>query len=316
LSDQQQVFVIGDVNIDVVFTLQEYPAEGTEALSTSASYRLGGSACNTASALAFLGVEPVLFSNVGRDAFGTFATLEIEKIGVKTDQVHPVPDGKTGFMMITITLGGQRTMFGFRGCNALPYSKALYSDAVRQADWVHLTGYSLLDDAQYASTRELMAYAHSLGKPVSLDPGVEPAQKIPGRIQQVLPFVSVFLVNDLEALQCAQAQTMEDSIRILREKGPAVLAIKQGKSGCRVITTDQDAVIPPFTGEPIVDTNGAGDSFNAGFISGILRGFSPMKSARIGNAVAYLVITSGNGVSTLHSHPRSREMYSQLLSKP
>jgi ribokinase len=313
LANQKRVLVLGDIMVDIVFKINLYPKEGAEALATSTSQRLGGSGCSTARVLNHLGESSLLAANLGCDLFGDYALKQVSDMGLKTDLVCADPAFHTGFMMITISPGGQRTMFGFRDHDQPSFPAEKISQMATSASWLHISGYSALVENQWQSVQKIITWARTLGIPVSLDPGIEPVQQAPKRLLAILPEIDFLLASDLEVAGCASSADLENSIQILKEHGLKNLILKLGEHGSRIISLHLDATIPVFSGAPVVDTNGAGDCFNAGFIHGQLQGLTLDESARLGNAVAFLTITSGEGISGLRSIPKIEDKFAAML---
>jgi ribokinase len=313
MADQKRVLVLGDIMVDIVFKINLYPKEGAEALASSTSQRLGGSGCSTARVLDHLGESSLLAANLGCDLFGDYALKQVADMGLETDLVCADLAFRTGFMMITISPGGQRTMFGFRDTDQPPFPAEKIERMAAPASWLHISGYSALVEKQWQSVRKLISWARALGIPVSLDPGIEPVQQVPERLLAVLPEIDFLMASNLEVMACSHSADLEAGIRVLKEHGLQNLVMKLGEHGSRIISSDLDATVPAFSGAPVADTNGAGDSFNAGFIHGQLQGMTLEESARLGNAVAFLTITSGEGISGLRSIPKIEDKFAAML---
>jgi ribokinase len=314
MVETPSVLVLGDIMVDIVFNLNAYPREGAEALATAASHRLGGSGCTTATVLKDLGLPSQLAANLGCDAFGDFALKGVSTAGIDPGLIVTRPDIQTGFMLIAISTGGQRTMFGFRDSRLPAYPVDQIRQAAAEATWMHISGYSCLVDAQWQSTLELMRWAQAQGKPVSLDPGVEPAQRTPERLNKALPLIDYLMASDLEVKALAHSDDLEEAIAILKSNGLQTLTLKCGEQGSRIIHQDLDIHAPALAGKPVADTNGAGDCFNAGFIYACQQDYSPEHSARLGNATAYLAITSGQGIRGLQQLADLRKTVEDLAA--
>lgn len=308
------VLVIGDINVDVAFTLPAYPEEGTEVIATSSNSRLGGSGCNTAALLARLGQPTRLAGHLGRDPFGQLAWDAIGQSGIQRQWIDRQEGYASGYQLIAITQHGQRTMFGFRGCNALPYPTEQLKTALREAALLHISGYTFLEQAQWDSVKRLIETAKGQGlRLISLDPSVETARNAPQRVIEILSQINIFLVSELEALSISQQENLDRAIEWFKAAYSGTLALKLGSRGSRIITPDQDVSIPVFQGREVSDTTGAGDSFNAGFLYGHLNGLPVVESAHLGNALAYLAVTSGEGLAGVHRLPDLNDALQELL---
>jgi ribokinase len=107
-----EVVALGDTNVDIIAHFPTYPAKGQDALALTTEFRCGGSAANTARALACLGLKAVLISCVGTDALSLRALACLREAGVPATGVQRDPSVMTGLMYVIVTPDGERTMLG------------------------------------------------------------------------------------------------------------------------------------------------------------------------------------------------------------
>jgi sugar/nucleoside kinase (ribokinase family) len=300
-SGNPSCLVIGDINIDFNIHANAYPPEGGETNTDSADLRLGGSACSTALVLQKLGIQTSLAANIGMDVFANFAMKHIQSTGMDVSLIQHLPDLQTGFFMVLITPVAQRTMFGKRGANtaALPLEELLIK--VDSVDHLHVSGYSLIGDEQGAVVTKVVEYAKAKGKTVSLDPGVCASDQIKEKILKLLPFVDYFIPSQSEVASLANDVHEDDHSSFLLNKECLALVLKQAENGSSIVSKQNHIHAPAISIENkiINNTTGAGDSFNAGFLYGILSGHTPEQALRFGNAAGYAVITSQHGILDL-----------------
>ena len=324
--ESKRCLVIGDINIDFAIHSDRYPEEGGEALAKEADFRLGGSGCATAVCLQHAGIPTALGSSVGTDVFAEFAMRNIKMSGVDASLVQQEKEAQTGFFMILVTANGQRTMFGNRGANALPLPLDDVKEKLGQVDHLHISGYILLGEAQNNVARTAVEYAHEHGITVSLDPGVHTAEELSERVLGMLPLVDWFLPSkdELAALfskspgagsgEASPPNTsgqhkacfelpkgIEKAITVLLSRGCGAVALKLGAEGS-LYSDGKTTVHVPALSDPdrkVWNTTGAGDSFNAGFLKGVLSGASPEEALRLGNRAAFDLITSKHGLMDL-----------------
>lgn len=293
--------VIGDINIDFAIHSKSYPREGSEAHAEKADFRLGGSGCITAIALNQLGVPTALAANMGADVFAQFATERLSASGLDTSLIRELPGEQTGFFMILVTSGGQRTMFGNRGANAVPLDKSTLMARLADINHLHVSGYTLLGDAQYQVVRDVMRMMKDAGKTVSLDPGVCTSGQEAERILGLLYLVDYFLPSRDEIELLVDGSSIENRTNAILKLGCRAVVLKMGKEGGRYIDGTVSIQVPVDIDATIeiVDTTGAGDCFNAGFLSAVLKGESPEEALRAANRAAYRIITSRHGIVEL-----------------
>jgi ribokinase len=313
--EAKHCLVIGDINIDFAIHTDHYPEEGGEALSKEADFRLGGSGCATAVCLEKAGLSTMLASSVGKDVFADFAMQHIRASGVGASLVQQLPAAQTGFFMILVTATGQRTMFGNRGANAFPLNLDKLKTHLGKVDHLHISGYSMLSEESHAVVYAAAEYARDKGITISLDPGVCTSQQAGDRVLDFLPLVDWFLPSrdEITVLTNPTAKNsrnntgfvsdeeLEKSITEILSRGCSAVVLKLGKDGSLYsdgkTTINEPAISDPS--RPVWNTTCAGDSFNAGFLKGMLSGASPDEALRQGNLTAFNLITSPHGLMDL-----------------
>jgi ribokinase len=244
----------------------------------------GGSAANTAMALACLGADVGFIGRVGQDALAAQALADLSENGVDTRLAQFDQALSTGIIFIAVTPDGERTMFGARGANSYTDPQLLDEDYFSGARWFHFSGYTLLAEPQRSAALYALELAVEAGCLISLDVGVEPALRATHHVQRLLPQVDVLFPNETElSLLTGGVNSRQGPLRLLKYGARAVVA-KYGANGSQVTVPGLQASLPAFAVSP-VDTTGAGDCFNAGFIVGRLAGLGWEASALLGNAV-------------------------------
>lgn len=256
-----KVAIIGDLNWDLVFRIPRLPERGGEVLSGEASLRLGGSATNTARFLAQLGLEARLFAAVGKDLLGEWARRELQRHGVSTGFLQEIPK-TTGICCALVEEEGERTLLTSRGANAF-LGPDLPLGWLDGADWLHISGYALLEPSSRSAAFAALAEAKTRRIPVSFDPGMVLVHHGSFHLEELFP-VDVFLPNLEEAQALAGQKTEEELLLALSPFGRRVF-LKLGAQGALAIEGEKIVRIPAILVE-VKDTLGAGDAFNAGVI--------------------------------------------------
>lgn len=271
------VLIIGDVMVDVVVVPSGPLVHGSD---TPADIRSigGGSAANTACWLASLGRAVRLVAAVGDDAMGRGAVAELEEAGVafagSVDSVRA-----TGACVVLVDPDGERTMLPDRGANeALPVITVEAALADRP-DWLHVSGYTLLDDGSRPAALAAIATARAAEVPISIDASsASPLLNVGGA--QFLDWVAgsrIVFANDHELA------ALDGRDAVLRRA--AALVAKHGPAGASWITAEGSCSVPAVP-TVVVDTVGAGDALDAGIIDALLRGADPQAALAAGAAVA------------------------------
>ncbi len=295
------LLVAGEINPDLILTDPELePRFGqAEVLVKDAALTPGSSSVIFACGAARLGLKVAFVGVCGDDVFGHFMLDAMQARGVDTAHVMIDPAQKTGFSVILnrVTDRGMLTHLGV--INALT-SDDVCDDLLTQARHLHIASYFLQDKLQ-PGLPDLFRRARALGLTTSLDTNWDPAEQWTG-IHDLLPLVDVFLPNENEARALMNTANVEDAARGLAASSK-VIAVKMGADGGLAIEGDTvpdragDAIVQaPAIPVEIVDTVGAGDTFDAGFIYGFLQGWALRKSLRLGIACGSLSTQKSGGL--------------------
>lgn len=297
-----EVLVLGDLNIDLALDVPEFPAPGGEGVATRQRIGFGGSASNTAVVLQRLGLRTALLSCVGDDEWGALAIAGIGAIGVDTSLVRRCPDEGTSLNIVAVTPDGERTMLAYRGASArlTPESAPADLGGVRH---LHISGYALLADPQRSAAVAAARHARAAGVPVSLDVPVDAAGSAPATLLDFLSLVDVAVLGTDEARRLTGAGEDAAAARAVAEHGPGMVALKRGAGGALILAEGRLVEIPapPVTA---VDSTGAGDSFCAGLIAGLLRGADAGQAGLLATACGAAAVTVRGAGASL---PGSRE---------
>ena len=305
------IIVIGDINIDVNLTIPAYPMPGHEAVATSIQMHTGGSAVNTAIALAKMDMDVGFIGRIGQDALADKVLSDLKSAGVDCSHVQVDPKVNTGLIFIAVTVDGERTMFGARGANAFTDSASIDPQYFLQCRWLHLSGYSFLSYHQHKTILAALELAeNSPHTRVSLDIGTEPALRARAQIMEVLPRIDVIFPNETELTLLGEGRSIDESLDFLLNGRISAIVTKRGFKGSILAVGNKRISLPAFNIN-VKDTTGAGDSFNAGVVLGRLVGLSWEASAALGNALG--------GWATAHegagAHAINRSVVARLIEK-
>ncbi len=303
---QPEILVIGNVSIDLIMGPQQpWPTTGTEVILEHAELRAGGAAGNVALALQALGVSSRLVTNAGNDVMG--AWLKSAFAHVPTRWV--LTESPTSITVGITHPDGERTFFTHLGhlehLRLQHITEAL--KRVQQGDMIVLMG-SFLTPTLRLEYPTLLETARLLGASVVLDPGWPPegwTDAVRKEVRGWLSSTQHLLINEVEALGLSDGQDLDAAADLIRSELPAnaTLVIKCGPRGARVWHGDETHDVPA-PAVNVVDTIGAGDTFNAGYLSGVVAGDATLVCVRKGIQTASLAVST---------HPRQ---YRQPEIKP
>jgi sugar/nucleoside kinase (ribokinase family) len=157
--------------------------------------------------------------------------------------------------------------------------------------------------------KQFFARAHAHDLTTSLDPGYDPADAWGSDLLDVLCEVDVFLPNEVELEKLTGKQNPAEALRIL-DNGRTLIVAKLGAEGCMSLDQGKVIKVPAFPVQPI-DTTGAGDTFNAGFLHAWLKGARLYEALRFGAACGALSTLAAGGTQSQPSADQAREFMTQ-----
>lgn len=268
------------------------PRVRTQINTKSIKFMPGGGAANTGSALAQMGISTAIFSKVGDDLNGAFLLQQLRKNGADVSNVRKSEKENTPFTFVGLHPDGDRSFIHTPGSN-LTFSqndvdpKALYACKflLYQDMWV----LPKMDGV----TPKILAEAQRRGVVTVLDEcyGLGPRREI---IEAALPHCDVVLPSYDDLLVIYPGCSPKQVAKKLRERGAKRVVLKLGKEGCLVMN-DAGVVCVRSMATRIVDTTGAGDCFNAGFIAGLAHRLDDVPAAKVGAAAAAACIRNVGG---------------------
>jgi len=289
-----QVLVIGELNVDIVATgLRGLPEMGAEILAQDCELTLGSASAIFAAGMSKLGHKVTFVSQVGRDYFGDFCITRLKQLGVTTSNVARRANEKTG---VTLALSGRRdrAMITFPGAIASLTGDRVNDRLLKQHDHLHLTSYYLQKGLQPAFG-EILQRAKAFGLSTSFDPNSDPSDRWNSKINTVLKHTDILFVNEREALKLTDANSAQTALKHLGAKVPCVV-VKRGAKGAIASENNELFADSGFRVKHL-DTTGAGDSFDAGFLSAYLSLQPLTECLRYGNACGALSAISVGGTA-------------------
>ncbi len=306
-----QVALVGDINVDVLLPVERYPHLGDDAPAHGVLLRPGGTVANTGVVLAKLGVAVHMTSCVGRDPWAELALEALAGVGMDLSGVRRTHRAGTGFVAIPVTPDGERTMFSYRGANALLRPEDISPQALEPARILHMSGYNFMASTQREASLHALEQARQRGLPLSLDVGLEPARSIPDTVQELLDQACIVSLGMEEAHRLWGVETPEEALAAAAATGAELIGLKLGAAGCLVAQGDARVRLAGLPVEP-VDTTGAGDAFTAGLIAGWVWGWPLAATALLANTLGGLATTVWGGGPEL---PGRAEVWAHLAGR-
>jgi sugar/nucleoside kinase (ribokinase family) len=289
--------VLGDCNPDLVLTGDEIdPSFGqVERLVDDANLMIGGSGGILACGAARLGLRTAFVGMVGDDVFGNFMCNALAEGGVDTSGIVVERRLRTGVTVI-LSRPGDRAILTFPGTMAALDAAHVKPELLGASRHVHVASY-FLQTSLAPSLPTLFQRVRRGGVTTSVDPNWDPNERWDCGIRELLGSVDLFLPNAEEAIRIGGVRDVREAALALAGHGP-LTAVKLGAAGALAVDNSGHIVhVPGMAGVQPVDAVGAGDSFDAGLITGLLSGWTVERALSLGCACGALSTRAIGGTS-------------------
>ncbi|HNV33968.1 MAG TPA: sugar kinase [Bacillota bacterium] len=285
------IISVGDIMLDIYMDEPGSLNEDTDTVGRT-NLAWGGSAANFAVWVRRLGMPSAIVGRVGRDFVGDAAVQDFISEGVlplvARDPSHP-----TGTVAVRRRGGLGREMICDRKANARFSAKDLPMMEISSASWIHVSGYTVIEEGPRKAVVECIKAAKERRIPVSVDPGSCHLISSLGvsHFMEAVEGADVILPNLDEARLLSSCENIEEISDSLLESFPTVV-VKLGPEGARFATRsgERGLVRPPKT--EAVDPNGAGDAFGAAFVCKYLATCDIAAATKAGCDLGALVVAA------------------------
>lgn len=294
MSQSYDLLVAGELNPDLILAHPSFDLrfEQEEILVEGATLEIGSSSAIFACGAARLDLRVAFIGVVGEDVFGRFMLEALQARNVYVSPVIVDPARQTGVSVI-LNRGEKRAILTYLGAINALRAEQVDDSLLAQARHLHVASYFLQRSLQ-PGLPALFQRARALGLSTSLDTNWDPAEAWFG-VSGLLSLADVFLPNQAEACALTGTGRAEQAARLLAEHG-GMVAVKLGAAGalaCRGTELVRAEALPV----PVADTVGAGDSFDAGFVYGYLKGWSAKACLQLGAVCGSLSTRSHGGTA-------------------
>jgi len=292
------VSVVGELNLDLVlYGLPKQFEPDREHLASELSLTLGSSSAIFAHNLGRMGSRVCFHSAIGEDALGEMCLSRLSEAGVDVRPVKRFAGRQTGITVI-LPQPEKRYILTYPGVMAEMRFEDLDVPRICEARHLHLSSY-FLQTALRPRVAELFRAAKEAGLSTSLDTNDDPEDRWGRDVLDVLAWVDVLLPNEREACRLARLENPMQALEFLAGKVPLVI-MKRGERGTLARRGSEiiEAAPPKVT---VVDTIGAGDSFDAGFLHRFIQGADIRECLRFGNLAGALSTTRSGGTEAFRN---------------
>lgn len=267
-------------------------AELSNALATTPAKRsAGGSACNTAVAVARFGGTAFYSCRVADDEDGHFYAKDLTDAGVDNNLDHQLPSGTTGKCLVLVTPDAERSMNTYLGISAHIDNSDIDEQALLASRYVYLEGYLASSDTGRQAATKLRELAEQHGVKTSItfsDPAMIEFCR-DGLNQMVGNGVDLLFCNEAEALAYTQTQSVEAALDALKKVAKHIVLTRHSE-GAWIWDGAQRHDIAATPADAI-DSNGAGDMFAGAYLYGINHGMSAADAGKLAARAAAKVVS-------------------------
>jgi fructokinase len=268
----KKAICLGELLIDFVSTLNGVTLRDAPGFEKAP----GGAPANVAVGLSKLGIETYFIGKIGKDAFGDFLRMTLDKYGVKTNYLTTTTKAKTTLAFVSLTEEGERDFVFYRdpGADMLLDQSDIIDLIFSGSGVFHFGSITMTHEPSNSATFKAIQLARKYGYLVSFDPNLRPAlwktlDEAREKMRLGMELSDVVKLNEEEAMFIAETNTVEEAILYLqRSYNLALVIITLGKEGSILVHQEKSLRVEGF---PVhaVDTTGAGDGFVAGLISSL-----------------------------------------------
>jgi ribokinase len=272
----------GALNVDTLLKVDKIAGAEEESFIHDYTEACGGSAANTMVGLARLGCNVGFVGKVADDHEGQLQIDCFQNEGVNTDGIIHSPKGKSGVCLGFVDKKGARALYINPGVNDQIEFREIQAPYVTDTQFLHLS--SFVGEKSFRAQKKLMSFLPDSVK-VSFDPGSLYAQKGLSAIEPIIQNSFVMMPNALELELITGEREIPKGAQMLIDMGVEIVAVKMGDKGCYVSNGEEKMTLQPYK-VPVVDTTGAGDAFDAGFLYGLVHNRTLEDCGKLGNFVA------------------------------
>jgi sugar/nucleoside kinase (ribokinase family) len=310
------VSVVGELNVDIIMRgINGFPELDKEKLAEEGRITLGSSSAICAVELSRLGARINFIGALGDDILGEYILRFLSNERINTLRIRRQANFNTGFT-VSLTYPENRALITYTGI--MEYFTVTDEDIdfiTSNSNHLHISSFFLQKRLQQ-DIKHLFTEVKEKGLTVSLDPGWDPEDRNWLKLKELFPLVDILFLNEVEAKRLYNSiydkdediDTIADSL----SKEINLLVIKLGERGALAVKDGKKYYRGGFKVD-VVDTTGAGDAFNAGFLYGRLNNYDIDRCLLIGNACGALSCTGIGGTTNLPTLKRLKEFIESFL---
>jgi sugar/nucleoside kinase (ribokinase family) len=294
INPPPQVIVIGNIVADFIATqVAKLPAWGQLIeIQMPINMHIGGNAAIFAVCSTKLGMRTGLIGKFSNNMLGKLLKTDIAGYGVDVSHTK-FTDTPQSITLVVANPEGERCFFHHIGSNATLCPADVDFDYIATCKWLLLCSYFIVPGLAIKDVEKILAHAKSKGINTAVDVAWDPKDE--WNLDGILQYTDLILPNIDEAQKLTGEATVEAAASALIDAGVNTVAIKLGPAGSYVCNNRGDKYHVASYKVNAIDTTGAGDAFNAGFIYGMIQNWALERTAKFANAVGALTTTKIGG---------------------
>jgi sugar/nucleoside kinase (ribokinase family) len=279
-------FVCGICCVDtVVKPIQQFPATGSIEYVKNIELHTGGSALNTGLSLIKLGAKVAIAGKIGNDNLGMFIREKLKTLKIEIKYLREEAGVNTSASLVLINTTGERGFLHNYGANATFTPKDFNWQSISKTKYMHMAGAFLMPGFDGDPMAAVLRRARSQKIKTSVDTGYDITGRWLHIIEPCLQYIDIFMPSYDEARSITGRDEPEAIAQFLLDRKVSMVVLKMGEKGCYIKTKERSIRLPAIPVKDVVDTTGAGDAFVAGFLYGIIKGWSVERCGLFANAV-------------------------------
>lgn len=298
------VVCIGILVADAIAkTVDQMPGKGKLDLVNRLDLYTGGCAASAAIDLAKIGQKVAIIGKIGDDGFGKFLNTALREEGVHTNGLVVSKASGTSASVVLVDSAGERSFLHCLGANAEFSDTDVDYRIIQDSKIVFVAGTMLMPCFDGEPCARVLKKAKEMGKYTVLDTAWDSKGRWMQVLEPCMKYIDLFIPSYEEAVELSGKKDPEEIADVFLAMGVTTAVIKLGKDGCFMKDSGGEKhAIPTYANVQVMDTTGAGDSFCAGFLTGLARGWDLRECGKFANAVGthcVMAVGASTGIKSL-----------------
>jgi sugar/nucleoside kinase (ribokinase family) len=294
---------VGIVVADVIAKpVDDMPEKGKLNTIDKISMHTGGCAVNTAVDLVKIGKKVSVLAKTGDDGFGTFLRKKLSEAGIDITGIKTTNNSGTSASVVLVDSSGERSFIHTLGANAEFEKSDIDWEVIKKSKILFIGGSMLMPKFDGEPCAEVLKKAKDMGKTTALDVAWDAEGRWMKVLRPCMEYIDYFMPSYEEAVELSGKEKPEEMADVFLSMGVKNVIIKLGKKGCYIKDNSLiEYYIPTFERIKAIDATGAGDSFVAGFLTGLSENWDIYDCGRFANAVGTFCVTAVGASSGIKS---------------